>query len=398
MENKIKILIIDDDKSYLFSITKFLSLQFKDAIILEAVSVSTAKNIIFKEKPQIIICDMILDDGNGIDILKHVRSDETLQHTYFILLTGNSEAELRKKSYEFNVDDYIIKPFDSDYFSVKIASAIRFINLQEQTFNENKLLVKLADELQKEIQDMIKLAVKFLQARIPASYDMLRRVAATSVWITETYGGSSQELIREIEIAAFLSQAGRIFLPDNMLKLPILTGGIPTDTIMYQVPTSGSEIVGSVRRLKNVATYIKHIYENFDGSGIPDRLQSWQIPLASRIIRVALDYEEFRTFQKKNVKDSIELIKKDINRLYDQRIVILMEQYVLSNEDEVKIPNEIALQLLELKPGMVTTRDVFTEKGLKLLPAEVQLNESSISKIINIVSTDPILGYIYVKQ
>jgi len=91
------------------------------------------------------------------------------------------------------------------------------------------------------------------------------------------------------------------------------------------------------------------------------------------------------------------MITRESQRLYDSRVVILMEQYVKSNEKELKIDNEMALNLMELKQGMTTTRDVYTEKGLKLIPSNTRLTDSIISKIINIATTDSILGYIYVK-
>lgn len=397
MEHLIKVLIIEDDKNYLLTIEKYIALNFKEIKILTAGSIITAEKVLGNEKPDIIISDYQLPDGNGLELLKQIRADKESKDCYFILFTGNDDQETRSKAYKSSVDDFIKKPFDPEQFIAKMNSAVRLKKLQWQIKNENSLLIKLAEELEKELQDIIKLSVKFLQARIPASFDMLKRVAAASVWIAQTYGDLSKEEIRDIEIAAFLSQAGRIFLPDNLLKVPVMTGGIPTDPIMHQVPTSGSEIVASVRRFKNVSNYIKHIYENFDGSGLPDRFKSWQIPFPSRIIRVALDYEEFRTFQQKNAIISLEMVTRESQRLYDSKVVMLMEQYVKSNEKELKIENEIALNLMELKSGMSTTRDVYTIKGLKLIPSNTRLTESTISKIINIATSDPILGYVYVK-
>lgn len=398
MDEISKLLILDDDKILVTNIERILSSSFKNLEILKANDIKSAFSILTNNKPNVIISDILLSDGNGIDLLKFLKSKDEYKSIYFILLTVTNDKSYREKAFDLGVDDYILKPFDNEQLIAKIRSALKFTILQEKIIEENKILHQLANELEKELQDMIKLAVKFLQARIPASYDMLKRVASASVWIAESYGESTKEEMRDIEIAAFLSQAGRIFLPDSLLKVPVLTNGIPTEPIMHQVPVSGSEIVSSVRRFKNVAHYIKHIYENFDGTGIPDKLKSWQIPFPSRIIRAVLDYEEYKTFLKKRPIDAIELIKKESQRLYDHRVVILLEHYVKSNENELKIENEIALQLMELKPGMITTRDIYTDKGLKLVPANTKLNESIIQKIININTTDPILGNVYIKN
>jgi response regulator RpfG family c-di-GMP phosphodiesterase len=245
---------------------------------------------------------------------------------------------------------------------------------------------------------MIKLAVKFLEARIPASIEMLKRVSQCSVWILKNLSESDEESLRDIEIASFLSQAGRIFLPDSMLKMPVLIDGAPTDPLMCQVPQSGKAIVESINRFRHVALIIGHIYENFDGSGIPDRLKSWQIPLESRIIRASLDFEELRALRNLSSKNAIEILRKESQRLYDNRVVILLEQYLKSHDKELYDPFEVAVQLAELKDGMIITRDIYTNKGLKLIPSGATLSTKTIERLISHNSTDPILGNVHVKK
>ncbi|HRP02404.1 MAG TPA: HD domain-containing phosphohydrolase [Candidatus Kapabacteria bacterium] len=398
MENKIKIFVACDDKKNFNDISNHLQDKFNNIDIFKFDTLKSISLSILNDKPQIIICDINLPDGSSIDLLKKVRSEGKNKNLYFVIIDNSNDSKYKSISYTYGVDDHFFIPIDWEQFLSKISSFIRHISYQLEISNENALLIQLAEELEQEIQDMIKLSIKFLQARIPSSYEMLKRVAASSVWIAQTYGNLSNEEIRDVEITAFLSYAGRIFLPDNLLKSPVMITGKTTDPIMNQVPISGSEIVSSVRRFKNVALYVRHIYENFDGSGIPDRLQSWQIPFASRIVRAVLDYEEYRTIQKKSATNAIGMIMRESQRLYDNRVAILLEQYVTSYEQELKIKDEIALNLLELKPGMITTRAIYTEKGLKLVPQGVNLTESTISKIINIASSDSILGYVYVKH
>jgi response regulator RpfG family c-di-GMP phosphodiesterase len=398
MDNQTVILIADDDLTILNTLEKYIVSCFPESRIITADDGNTAWNLINSNKPSIIISDISLRGFSGIELLKKIRSDSDLSDIYFIMLTAVYDTDNREIADEHGADDFLLKPLNLDLLKSRLKSAFRLSKLQNQVKAENKVLLKLAEQLENEIQDMIKLAVKFLQARIPASYDMLKTVADASVWIAKSYGEIESDQIRDIEIAAFLSQAGRIFLPDSMLKTPVLTNGLPTDPLMCQVPVSGKEIVSSMRRFKTVGEIILHIYENFDGSGIPNRLKSWQIPFASRIIRVVLDYEEYRKFQGKSPKDSYELIKRESQRLYDHRVVILMEHYIKSHEKEEIDIYEVAMQLAELQEGMILTRDVYTDKGLKLIPKGATLNLGVIKKIIAHSSTDPILGNVYVKN
>jgi hypothetical protein len=139
------------------------------------------------------------------------------------------------------------------------------------------------------------------------------------------------------------------------------------------------------------------LYENQDGSGFPDRLQSWQIPLESRIIRVAVDFYDMVRFFKLRPKDAIDKLRQNLNRLYDHRAITLLEQFALSILQLEGPTNEKPVLLSELVPGMILSRDIYSTNGLKILTAGAVLKDSTIEKIISINTSDPILGNIFVK-
>ena len=91
-------------------------------------------------------------------------------------------------------------------------------------------------------------------------------------------------------------------------------------------------------------------------------------------------------------------MKIQANRLYDPRVVFLMEQYIYTYEKELQNPNEVAVLLSDLKEGMVLAREIVTENNMKLLPAGAVLRKPIIDRIIAHNATDPILGNIYVKK
>jgi len=76
-------------------------------------------------------------------------------------------------------------------------------------------------------------------------------------------------------------------LPDRLFELPVYSEGNVSDPLMYQIPIVARNIISGIPRLEKVGDILYHIYENMDGTGFPDKLQSWQIPLESRILRVA---------------------------------------------------------------------------------------------------------------
>ena len=189
---------------------------------------------------------------NGFQLLKKVRESSTLNDLYFIMLTANLDRNQRIKALEEGADDFIVKPFSPEELIAKIRSASRFVELQIKTRDENQLLHELAKELENSFHDMTLLAVKFLQARIPTSTDMLRHVADASFWIARELGGFETDQLQDIKIASYLCYAGKICLPDELLNMPIMTDGRPSDKLMFQIPVSARDIVSSVRRFKEV--------------------------------------------------------------------------------------------------------------------------------------------------
>jgi response regulator RpfG family c-di-GMP phosphodiesterase len=396
-DEKISILIVDDEEPILLGLRALINNAFPKVKMLTTDNGNRAWQMINSYHPQIIISDLYIPGQTGLQLCKNLRDNDDFDDVVFIILTANTDKDRRLKALELGADDFLTKPFSKQEIIAKIKSAMRLVKMQNQLQEENQLLIELADELEKSFQDIIKLSVKFLQARIPASEDMLGRIANASVWIAEQFGEFEKEQIRDIDIAANLCYTGKIFLPDHLLNTPIMDQGRPTNSLMFQVPNSAREIVSSVPRFKDVGNILYHLFENYDGSGFPGRLKKWQIPLPSRIIRVPLDYEEYRQKTKKSKEDVIEYIAAGINRLYDKRVVALFEQYIKTEIAFETGMVDRAVNLNELKDGMMLSRDIITNSGMKIMAAGTILDDRYIKKIFAHNTTDPILGHIFVK-
>lgn len=398
MKKNITILIADYEKKILMSLKELISSEFQYVDVILARNGDTAWENIQNYKPDILIADIEMPAFEGIGLLKKVREKTTLNDLYVIILSSKPAETLKFDLLENGADDYLNKNSDRIEFITRIRAAIKIINLNFKLEEENSILQNLAKDLESDIQDLTMLAVKFMEARVPASMDTLKKIAKASVWIALEYENYSEQTIRDIEIASFLSMAGRIFLPDYLINEPVMIDGKVTNPIMNQVPFSAKEIITSINRFENVSKYIYHVYENFDGTGIPSQLQSWQIPFPSRIIRVVSDYYELKIITNLSPEEILSKLKTQSKRLYDHRAIALLDQYVRSISKEIVNKNEIAVKITDLRPNMILTRDIMTDAGLKLIPAGAVLSEKSIQMIFNHNSTDPILGGLYIKK
>lgn len=132
MGNK-TILIIEDDITLNKGI--MLTLRQNDINIKQAFTLEDSRNILKKEKIDLIILDVNLPDGNGFDFCKEIRGKSTIP---IIFLTAcDMELDI-VTGLELGADDYITKPFSLMVLRARVMVALR--RLENKNTN-NKITV-----------------------------------------------------------------------------------------------------------------------------------------------------------------------------------------------------------------------------------------------------------------
>lgn len=390
-------LIIDDEPTIILTLQTIISSAFPNSTIHTAKNGSEGWSTLQDNKPSIVISDLQLPGMNGIELCKKVRTNEFLNETYFIIITASTVKEQRIEALQAGADDYLSKPLTTEDLTAKLRSAIRIVQMQERLQAENNKLLEISKQLEQDFEEMVQLTVGFLQSRFAQTIPMLGRVTKAVQWIAKQFTEFTEKECKELEYASQLCYVGKLFLPDSLMYYPISIDGKPSHELMNQVPHSAKMILSAVKRFENIGDILHKMHENFDGSGFPDRLQSWQIPMSARILRVVLDFEELRDRTRRTPQDAFTHIQQGAKRLYDNRVVLLLGEYISRNSGTLTQSTSRPIQLQDLVGGMVLARDIYTNSGMKLLPAEATLSDNSISKILSHASTDPIIGNIYVK-
>lgn len=116
----IKVIVIDDEKEVREHIKSKINELFKDDIMIidEADSVESGVNSINNLKPDLLLLDIHLSDGNGFDILTRI------SHKDFdvIFITGFDYHAI--KAIKVGALDYILKPVDEEEFKNAILKAV----------------------------------------------------------------------------------------------------------------------------------------------------------------------------------------------------------------------------------------------------------------------------------
>lgn len=115
-----KIMIIEDDKALSSGIA--LALQSGEIEIFSCNNIQSAKMQISDTKFDLLILDINLPDGNGLDLLCEVKKSST---TPVILLTANDMETDIVMGLEMGADDYITKPFSLAVLRARVNTQLR---------------------------------------------------------------------------------------------------------------------------------------------------------------------------------------------------------------------------------------------------------------------------------
>jgi DNA-binding response OmpR family regulator len=104
-----KIVLIEDDAD-LFALLKY-NLEKEGFALVGSQTGKGALDLCRRERPDLILLDIMLPDSDGLDICKGIRNHSELAHVPVIFLTARASETDRIVGLELGANDYIVKPF-----------------------------------------------------------------------------------------------------------------------------------------------------------------------------------------------------------------------------------------------------------------------------------------------
>jgi response regulator RpfG family c-di-GMP phosphodiesterase len=395
-----RIYIFEDDLIQTTFISNVVSKFFPNVRVKTASKLNDIIDLLERlQFPSIFLIDVFLEDANGINVLKKIKQLHPNDIYFTIVMTSGDDPSIGIQALKAGADDFFQKPLQTENLITRLLNAKKFLSEKIEMQILKEKIEKLEEENKKNRERMINLLVEFQNSKIPKAQKLTESIQAASVWITHQLAEVPEEVER-VELAARLAYAGKLFLGDNQINLPVMTNGFVTNENMNKVPEYTKVLLSQVPQFDEIINILVHIYENFDGSGIPDKIKAWEIPLESRVLRVAIDYEYFLEKNQNKQSKAIELLFNEARRLYDFRIIAYYDQYLASLNLKGKSgqTREIPVLISELSPTMILSRNIFTQSGLKLVASGTRLSDEIIYKILNVNKEDGIIGNIYVYE
>jgi len=128
---KAKILIVEDEE-HINRLIELVLISDGYYKIKKAYDGFEALNIIKKNKPDLILLDVMMPELNGFELLKIIKEDENLKTIQVIMLTARKMEEDVLKGFENGAIDYISKPFSNKILLARIKAHLENIELKSE--------------------------------------------------------------------------------------------------------------------------------------------------------------------------------------------------------------------------------------------------------------------------
>ena len=193
------ILIIDDD----FSLRKVIEKALKNSKtnIKSVSTISEAWVDIEKNKFDLIICDVVLPDGDGLELVKKVKSKDNSQS--FIIISAKNNLLTAIKANQLDVVDYLPKPLDLNDLTITVDRCLKnqMIKNSESIIDEKLPIIGTSSVMQSVFKNIAKIT--------KTNYTVL--ITGES--------GSGKELVAKV-IHDYSPRSHSPFIPINMATLP----------------------------------------------------------------------------------------------------------------------------------------------------------------------------------
>jgi response regulator RpfG family c-di-GMP phosphodiesterase len=418
-----KLLLVDDEKNILHSLQRALRPEPWD--VTTANSGESALAVMAVEKFDLVISDARMPCMDGLTLLSEIR--RRYPWCIRILLTGYVDIDSTIKAInEGQVYRYIHKPWDDNELRLIIRQALAFqhserrrLALEKLTRKQNSQLQQLNAGLQdtvsertaelRQVVDMLDLAYKQLRhgyvtatevfsSLISRRLPINRQPNSKVIVLVKAYAdfiALDEDQRQNLVMAAALYNLGKLSWNDELLEAPtdVLSKSQKLEYLNY--PIVGEQLLMALEPLKETAYIIRHHQERWVGSGSPDRLKGYEIPLESRILKLAVDFVEYQMGlileRKVTRENAIKLLKRHRELRYDPNLTdsfikMLLE---LAPDAEQLDPSILVLCIANLRPGMVLARNLYTVSGVLLLTKGMELTPRLIKKLAAFESSAP---------
>jgi response regulator RpfG family c-di-GMP phosphodiesterase len=417
-----KLLIVDDEPEVLKALERLLKKHFELYLFDNA---EEALVFLANTHCHLILSDMKLPRMNGAEFLSHATKLSPLSKK--VVLTGHADIDEAKDVVNnANISRYFTKPWQNKELlsglselvtlyneeqkhkrvihslkgsNFKLSAAKKVMNntienmliAHSQTNQQNEELFHLNDEL-------IDFSARLINLLVGDDTGHNYRIAQQARLIAEILNASNEEQ-EAIYLAGLYYSVGLASLPEEFRSL---TREQMSPSQQHQWISSvqvSAEILQEIKPLTAAAHIVQHIYEHFDGTGLPDKLAGDDIPLGARILFVVIRYDQILQGKMYSYtlsqEEALSKIKSLSNKVFDANVLKAFE-LLLGKKDSENF--EYAISVDKVVEGMIASEDILNHHGQKLIAKDVIISQAMIEALLQYNKTRKLPMTIFVKS
>ena len=325
---KAKILVIDDEQANIALLEDIL--ENEGYTHCKSTHDSRQALDMYREmRPDLVLLDLNMPYLDGFQVMEQLREVEKGSYAPIVILTAQSDRNIRLSALAAGARDFIEKPFDITEVVHRISNMLETRLLHNQVRDQNQILEEKIQERTHELEETRQEAILRLgraaEYRDNETGMHVIRMSRLSEKLAEEIGLSQKECQLILQ-ASPMHDLGKIGVPDEILLKP----GKLDETeweIMKKHPEIGAEILsGSHSTVMQMAATIALTHqERWDGSGYPHGLKGEEIPLEGRVVAICdvFDALTSKRYYKEafSVEKSMQIIEEASGKDFEPKLV-----------------------------------------------------------------------------
>lgn len=122
--NKIKVVLADDNREFCEILNQFISSHEEFEIVGIANDGIETLEIVDKEKPEILVLDIIMPHLDGLEVLERLHNSESDYFPHVIILSAVGQDKITQRAIKLGAAYYVIKPFDFEVFIKRLREIV----------------------------------------------------------------------------------------------------------------------------------------------------------------------------------------------------------------------------------------------------------------------------------
>lgn len=277
----------------------------------------------------LILLDMQMPGLDGLGVMKELRAAAPERHLPVLIITAQTDSELRLKALSLGARDYVTKPLIVAELSQRIRNLLEVEIAYRDRIEQAAILeakvrerTRELEESQKEILHRLALAGEY---RDNETGNHVQRVSHSSKALALA-AGMDENAAELLFHASPMHDVGKIGIPDHILLRPGRLEGSELQRMRSHVEIGGKILDGHTAPVMKMAHAIAIAHhERWDGDGYPLGIAGNDIPLEARIVAICDVFDALTSVRPYKpawpIDDAVNYVREQAGKHFDPQLV-----------------------------------------------------------------------------